>query len=332
VALAFLAATTLAAGPSVLAKDDKLPLPAVLNKKAPVDSQDLEALQEHVKKVLKKVVSATVGIRIGMAAGSGVIIDADGHVLTAGHVSGKPGRPCEIILPDGKVLKGKTLGQNVGIDSGLIQITTKGKYPFVPMGDSGKVKPGHWVLSVGHPGGFKRGRSPVVRLGRVSVANSRFIRTDCTLVGGDSGGPLFDMEGRVVGIHSRIGPPITENVHVPVDTYRETWDRLAKGDSWGGWFDFARRASPQAYLGVKFNRDGDDLKIIEVYKDSAAAKAGLQAGDVILSVDGTRFKDRDGLVEVMRKKKVGDEIIVVLQRGEEEMKVKVKLGKRPDDR
>src|SRR5205807_4246056 len=95
-----------------------------------------------------------------------------------------------------------------------------------------------WCVVTGHPGGFRPGRSPVVRVGRILELNltspRAYLRTDCTLVGGDSGGPLFDMHGRVIGIHSRIGGSITANLHVPVDTYRETWDRLVKGERWGG--------------------------------------------------------------------------------------------------
>src|SRR5439155_25755018 len=95
-ALALLAATTSQAAPTpdkAKAKD-KLSVPAVLNKKAPENARDLEELQAHVKKVLKNVLPATVGIRIGNSPSSRVIIDSAGHVLTAGHVSGKPGRNC----------------------------------------------------------------------------------------------------------------------------------------------------------------------------------------------------------------------------------------------
>src|SRR5437879_382192 len=95
-ALAFLA-LNLGAAPSGADKTkekDKLSVPSVFAKKAPEGPQDLETIQEHTKKVLKKVLPATVGIRIGGSAGSGVIIDAEGHVLTAGHVSGQPGQNC----------------------------------------------------------------------------------------------------------------------------------------------------------------------------------------------------------------------------------------------
>jgi len=337
VALALLATTQAQAAPSPAPDKTKakapFKLPAVFDKKAPESVKELQQLQEHVKKVISKVTPAVVGIRIGNAAGSGVIIDAEGHVLTAGHVSGKPGRKCTVILPNGKLLEAKSLGQNTGIDSGLIKITAKGKFPYAELGDSSKVKLSEWVLSIGHPGGFKKGRTPVVRLGRVATVTSRLIRTDCALVGGDSGGPLFDMQGRVIGIHSRIGFTITENVHVPVNTYRETWERLAKGESWrDGLFGmFGRRSTPPPYIGIRFTRGADDLKVLSVHKDTPADKAGIKTGDVILAVDGVELKDRTALLEFMQKKKVGDEVVVVVQRDEEEIKVQIKLATRPPD-
>src|SRR5438876_11640505 len=98
------------------------------------------------------------------------------------------------------------------------------------MGKSDELTKGEWCLATGHPRGYKPGRTPPVRLGRDLTFGNTIIKTDCTLVGGDSGGPLFDMQGRVIGIHSRIGQTLAQNMHVPVDTYRETWDRLVKGD------------------------------------------------------------------------------------------------------
>jgi serine protease Do len=337
-AVAVLTAGAPAAAPFVVDKTkkeaevDKLfDLPAALSRSAPESAEDLKAIQDHVKKVIKKVTPAVVGIQMGASAGSGVIIDDEGHVLTAGHVSGKPGRDCVVIMPDGKRLKAKTLGQNVGIDSGMIQITDKGKYPSVKMGDSGTLKTSDWVLSIGHPGGFKPTRSTVVRLGRVVKTGKSSIQTDCTLVGGDSGGPLFDMQGRVIGIHSRIGPPITENVHVPVNTFRDTWDRLAKGDSWGGFsLPFFDKAANAAYLGVVFDKDTSDLKIDEITEGTPAEKAGLKVGDVIVAIDDSKLKNRTELFEFMAKKKPNDEVTVVVKRDGEEKKIKVKLGKRPN--
>jgi serine protease Do len=304
----------------------------ILNKPAPESVEDLKAIQDHVKKVLKKVNPAVVGIIIGGSSGSGVIIDNEGHVLTAGHVSGKPGQLCTLILPNGSRLKGKSLGQNVGIDSGLIKITDKGPFPHVSLGDSTKVKMNQWVISIGHPGGFKPTRSPVVRLGRVLNSTNSLIRTDCTLVGGDSGGPLFNMHGQVVGIHSRIGFSIAENVHVPVNTYKETWERLVKADSWGGWeMPFFNRKAGTAYLGVVFDSTGGTLKIGEVGEGTPAEKAGLKVGDVIVAMDDTKVGTRGDLFDFMQKKKPNDEVTVVVNRDGAEKKVKVKLGRRPAD-
>jgi serine protease Do len=205
---------------------------------------ELRALQQQVKMILREITPAVVGVRIGASQGSGVIISEDGFVLTAGHVSGPPGQNCTLILPDGKQLRGKTLGRNGAIDSGMIKITDPGPFPYVPMGKSADLKPGQWLVAIGHPGGYRRDRPPVVRLGRFLSMSGPFVATDCTLVGGDSGGPLFDLAGRVVGIHSRIGSQLTSNMHVPVDTYHTTWDRLIAGDSWGGMLDNVRVPTP----------------------------------------------------------------------------------------
>src|SRR6266568_4225222 len=156
--------------------------------KEPTNIKELKELQLRVQDVYKKVTPAVVGIQIGGASGSGVIVTEDGSVLTAGHVSGQPDSDCFVIFPDGKRLKAKSLGQNKGIDSGMIKITESGKYPHVELGDSKTLQKGQWVVSLGHPGGFVPGRSPVLRLGRVINATDSLIQTDCTLVGGDSGG------------------------------------------------------------------------------------------------------------------------------------------------
>jgi serine protease Do len=303
------------------------PLPAALNKPAPDSLEDLKAIQQHVKKVLAKVVPATVGVQVGMAQGSGVIISEDGYVLTAGHVSAEPNRSARLILPNGKILNGKTLGWNKNIDSGLIKITEEGKWPFAEMGDSAKLKNGQWCLSVGHPGGYHPGRSPVVRLGRILEHRPSYLVSDCTLVGGDSGGPLFDMEGKVIGIHSRIGPTITSNIHVPVNTYRETWDKLVKGDKWGGFLG-GRDTTNDPYLGIDFDPSAKDCKIVKVVAESPAAKAGLQKDDVLTKFDNQALATRADLTTLLGKKKPGDAVTVEVVRGKETLTLKLVVGKR----
>jgi serine protease Do len=270
------------------------------------------------------VLPCTVGIQIGGASGSGVIVSEDGYVLTAGHVSGKPGSELKVILPDGRRVKGKSLGANHRMDSGMIKITEEGKWPFVDLGNSAKLKKGQWCLALGHPGGYKPGRSPVVRLGRILNTDKVVIRTDCTLVGGDSGGPLFDLEGKVIAIHSSIGGPITANQHVPVDTYRETWDRLVASEEWGGFSPGGNRA----WMGVQLDVEADGCKVSEVMEGSPADKAGVKANDVIVKFAGEKIGNTEDLAAVIGKKKPGDKVTLEVMRGEKSVTLDLTLGKR----
>src|ERR1051326_4067611 len=124
--------------------------------KAPANVKELKDLEHRVQEVYKKVTPMVVGIQIGGASGSGVIVSEDGYVLTAGHVSRQADTTCTVIMPDGKRLKAKSLGQNIGIDSGLIKITEEGKWPHVEMGESKDLAKGQWVISLGHPHGYIR--------------------------------------------------------------------------------------------------------------------------------------------------------------------------------
>ena len=241
-------------------------LKEILAGDAPKSVAELAAMETHFKKLVDKVKPAIVGVRVGDSQGSGVIISRDGFVLTAGHVVGQANQNVVFILPDGKRLRGKTLGANFQIDSGLMQITEEGSWPYVDMGDSSDLSQGQWVMAVGHPGGYEEGRTPVVRIGRILNENSNSIRTDCALVGGDSGGPLFDMNGQVVGINSRIGSELTANIHVPINTYAETWDRLASAEEWGA-FQNAARTLRQPRIGVERDTQASEARIAKVDED-----------------------------------------------------------------
>lgn len=300
--------------------------PAVLDKPAPENVEDLKAIQAEVQAVVGKVLSCTVGVRVGSAWGSGVIVREDGYVLTAGHVSAQSGRAVTIILADGRRIKGRTLGANHGIDCGLIKITEEGTWPFAPMGRSAGLKPGQWCIAIGHPGGYRPGRTPVVRLGRVLNVTDRLIQTDCTLAGGDSGGPLFDLEGQVIGIHSRIGTPLTANIHVPVDNYRDSWDRLAKAEVWGSQLD--GRGRNGAYLGLQVDRESKECRVAEVDPGAPADKAGFKVDDVITRFDGQKISNSEDLVTVARRKQPGDEVLVEVLRGQKTATLKLVIGRR----
>jgi serine protease Do len=312
------------------AADTKEERPAALDKPAPESLDDLKAIQKQVHKVVDKMVECTVNLQVGKAQGSGVIISEDGYVLTAGHVSAEPDKEIVVVLADGKAVKGKTLGVNNGIDSGLIKIAEPGKYPFAEMGVSSELKKGQWCIVTGHPGGLVKGRSPVVRLGRVLDANDRFVRTDCTLVGGDSGGPLWDLDGKVIGINSRIGGSIAANIHVPVDTFYDTWDRLSKSESWGGGLIngmFGGTGSTPD-LGFRVDLMGKEARICRIAKDSPAEKAGLKVGDVVKKFGEDALTCPADVLPRLRKAHPGDEVTLEVQREKETLNLKAVVGKR----
>jgi serine protease Do len=299
-------------------------LPAAFSKAVPETVDDLKQIQGHVKTVIDKVMPAVVNIKAGMGQGSGIIISEDGYILTAGHVSQTPNKDCLVTFTDGKTVKGKTLGWNKFIDSGLVKIVKEGKYPYCEMGKSADLQKGEWCLAIGHPGGFKEGRTPPVRVGRVLDAGPMLVVSDCTLVGGDSGGPLFDMYGKVIGIHSRIDFSIKKNLHVPVDTYRETWDQLAQGLLWNS------KTVPSlsmARLGFKADPKATDCKVVELDDGSPAEKAGLKVNDVITQIDGKKIGTFEDLQSEIGRRKPGDTVRLLVRRGDETLSLEAVLGK-----
>ena len=292
-------------------------------KSDPQSIDDLRAFQNHVRDLAERVKKATVNIQVGMAQGSGVIVSRDGLVLTAAHVIGKPGLPAVVKMPDGTEYKAKTKGLVHGIDSGMLKITDNGKWDYLDIGQSAPIEKGQWVMAIGHPGGWDEdGRGLVVRLGRVLAATSRVLRTDCTLVGGDSGGPLVDMSGNVIGIHSRIGGNLSQNMHVPIDVFSDGWEDLESDVEKGG---SRRRGEP--YLGFTLGAE-DTMAIADVKKDGPADKAGIKAGDVVVELGGVKVTNRMQLQAAFFRLSVDQEVDIVVKRDGKELKLKIKVGKR----
>ena len=282
-------------------------------------------MQQRIRELTDRILPCTVAVQVGRANGSGVIVNPDGYVLTAAHVIGTPQREATILLPNGTVAHGITLGLNPQLDAGLIRITDPGPWPFAPLGRSTGIKAGQWCLATGHPGGFEHHRLPVLRFGRILKSEETAVLTDCTLVGGDSGGPLFDLQGRVIGIHSRIGKNLTINVHVPVDPYRDSWDRLARGEVWG----LLEEDAEEGWLGVTEDPNSPQARILAVLPDSPAQQAGLQPGDVVVRLADTDIDSFSRLQDEVRRHPPGERIDVRLLRQEQVHELQVELGHRP---
>jgi serine protease Do len=288
------ATTTTALKPAEVAPDapDTEPaLPAVFSKRVPEGADDLREMETHLQSLADKLTNCTVNLQIGPAQGSGVIVTADGYILTAAHVSGRPGRRVDVYLPDGTHVTGTTYGRDDMLDAGLIKLNSGNDWPHAEMAPADSIQYGEWCLATGHPGGLHDGRAPVLRLGRVIFATKRVIQTDCELVGGDSGGPLFDMHGRVIGINSRISEDTDHNFHAPIAAYTGSWDRLVASESF--------QSHSGALLGVSGVPHERGLKITTVHPDDPAERAGVIVGDVLLTFGGRKVTSIEQLTELV---------------------------------
>ena len=263
--------------------------------KAPETVAELLDLESRIREVVQKVLPATVSLVItrenNTFQGSGVIISPDGYVMTAAHVAERPGNRVTVIMPDGTRYRGITLGMNRGLDDGLVKIEDESatELPFAPIGSADDLPLGTWTVALGHPGGYQRDRPPVVRVGRILTKAREYILTDNTLVGGDSGGPLFDLDGRVIGIHSRIEQGINNNVHVPSDRFLEDWQEMAASRQWGGMVPDWMRRGPAADDGLRFDlrEDGQPgARVTRILARSPGEAAGIQLHDRVTAIDG----------------------------------------------
>ncbi len=289
-------------------------LPAGFNRSTPNSIAELKAMEQHIKNLIPRLSKAVVAVEVGNASGSGVVISEDGLVLTAGHVAGEADRHVRFTFPDGRKASGKTLGaqtdSDTGLDTGLMRISGTGPWPHVPVGELDQVQIGDWVLALGHPGGFDLGRSLVVRLGRI-IGLAPNLQTDCTISPGDSGGPLFDMHGRVIGIHTSISTSLAENFHVPITEYAETWDQLVKADTWS-----EDKPPPRMFVGAETTDEPDGCRVTEVEKNSPASKAGIKVGDVILKVEERDIKTAASFRRWITESKPGETLDLEIKRGQ----------------
>ncbi len=295
-----------------------------LGKPGPRDVADLRAIQTRVEAIADHVRQCTVGLIVGEAQGSGVIVSESGLVLTAAHVLMGSGRKVTVVMPDGKHLEARALGVNSGTDCGAVQITDSGPFPACKISDTRSLHVGDWCVATGHPGGYQEGRSPVLRLGRVVEFMAGMLQTDCPLLGGDSGGPLFDLNGNVIGINSRIGTRAILNLHVPIVLLLRDWDRLTTvavphdGDS-----------ESTGVIGIDGRDDAKGARVTEVYPRSPADRGGLQSGDVVTALNGQPVVGFKGLQKLIAAHRPGDAVELRILRENKAQQLRVTVTARP---
>ena len=205
----------------------------------PQSVQDFENLQAQIIKTVNQVRTSVVCVQIGGGSGSGTFIHEDGWVLTAAHVTRwQANVNCQIVMSDGTKYPAKSMGYNRELDFALVkaEIPKDVKINVSKMGDSDAVKVGRWVISMGHPLGFKVDpvRPPVVRTGRVIQVN-KMIVSDAPLISGDSGGPMFDLNGNVLGVNVSISiRDVKGNNTTKVNPVKVQLEALMKGEVTSG--------------------------------------------------------------------------------------------------
>ena len=307
---------------------------AELDAQIPVESlKQLRVLEGQVMDVVEAALPATISLfsEKSESSGSGVIISREGLILTAGHVV-EGLEEITVVFPDGKQARADVLGANLSKDSAMAKLQNPGPWPFVEMGDSKSVGVGDFVVALGHAGGYDPLRTPPVRFGRVVGINPLgFIGTDCTLIGGDSGGPLFDMEGKLIGIHSSIGASLMSNNHTGVNNFKADWVRLEKGDTWGKLTMNPLKNPDRPVIG--FDVSGAVLggvRLGKVFADSPAAVAGMRTGDVLKAIDGKSVSSLRELQGILAEREPGDEVELTFSHRGEPRTRKLKLARLAD--
>ena len=275
--------------------------------------------------------------------GSGFIISADGYIVTNNHVisAGQRGAVVEsikVILADRKEYTAKLIGRDVESDLAVLKIEGT-NLPFVRLGNSDQSRVGDWVVAIGNP--FGLGGS--VTAGIISAVHrptgqagpfDRFIQTDASINRGNSGGPLFDLNGNVIGINSQIYSPTGGNVGIgfaiPATEAKPILDTLMKGAS-----------VQRGYLGVGIQPLSEDLAksfgvpkgkgelVSRVEPGEAAAKAGIKQGDIITKVDGKDVTPDQTLSFLTASVRPGTRVPIELIRDGKTMTLQLTAGTRP---
>lgn len=297
---------------------------------------ELIQVQAQVQKMLPRAREALVAVQVGPgaardpegAAASGVIISPDGLILLAAHVVDKPGRQLRVVLADGSIATATSLGMDTTTDAAMAKLNKKNDkpWPHVPIcRDAQRTLPGEWCFALGHPGGQDAQRGPVLRVGKIIRQAANNLQTDCVLMGGDSGGPLFNLQGEVIGIHSLIWEERDQNVHIAMAPFLRSWDAMLASQVIKEWDSGAG-----GFLGVVI-MEGYPLEVLDVFDDSPAQKADLRAGDRILSLNDVPMTLEAQFRAAIRALPSGETVILQLLRDGQRRKVNVVLGSKPTE-
>ena len=274
--------------------------------------------------------------RKATALGSGFIIDKKGLVVTNNHVI-QGAEDIVVTFNDKTEYKAKVVGKDPYMDLAVLEIESKEKFIPLSFGDSDKARVGDWVIAIGNPFGF----GGTVTSGIISSRNrdigltryDDFIQTDASINQGNSGGPLFDLNGKVIGINTAIIAPgasgsIGIGFAIPSNPASQVIDQLIKyGETKRGWLGVRIQLVTNEIAEVEKLEKPEGALIASVAEKSPADKGGIKAGDIILEFDGKKVDTMRTLPKLVAQTKVGKKVVVKIWRNQKLISKKVTLGR-----
>jgi serine protease Do len=274
------------------------------------------------------------------ALGSGFIIDLEGHVVTNNHVI-EDADEIEIILNDGiTTLPAELIGTDEQTDLALLKVESNGELPVVDFGDSDVARVGNWVLAIGNPFGLNSS----VTAGIISARNrdiqsgvyDEFIQTDASINQGNSGGPLFNMTGEVIGVNSAIYSPTGGSVGIgfaiPSNVARNVINQLRESGRVSRGMIGVRIQTVEEDIAASLNLDDVRGALVSgVNEDGPAEDAGIQEGDVIISFNGREVADDRALPRIVAETPAGTTVDVEVIRRGQRRTLQVLVAPLPDD-
>ena len=276
--------------------------------------------------------------RRSSSLGSGFVIDPSGIVITNNHVVGDANE-IVVIFTDGRRLKAKVIGKDPKVDVAVLKVTSDKPFKTVKFGDSDKMRVGDGVMAVGNPFGL----GETVTAGIVSARNRNidsgpyddFLQTDAAINKGNSGGPLFNLAGEVIGINTAILSPSGGSIGIgfatPSDSVEPVIAQLEKfGETRRGWLGVRIQPVDEAIADSLGLKQAEGALVAGVDPKGPAKPAGIEAGDVIIKFDGKPVKESRDLPRMVASEAVGSKAEVTVMRKGKEITLDVNLGRLED--
>ena len=280
--------------------------------------------------------------KVSKGIGSGFIFNPDGYIITNEHVIENATEITVTVKGFEKPLKAEVVGKDFDLDLAILKINPSKKLPYLPLGDSNKMRVGEWVIAIGNPysldhtvtvGVISAKERPITILDKSNQKRvyKNLIQTDAAINPGNSGGPLISLNGEVIGINTAVNAEAQGiGFAIPMDTVKEVLDDLIKNGK-----------VTRPYIGVGLQDLTKDLAdyfklekiegavITYIFPESPAEVAGLKQGDIILKINDKKIVNTNDVSEIVKKAKINDKLMLMIYRNGQTLYKPVKIAAKP---